>query len=78
MARFSSQTKDKKVPGDKSIPEHIIDGSILIDSVEAFKSILKQYPENAALLKARSYRRLFQKNWNGASSGLKIKKSANF
>ena len=54
MASFSSQTKDKKVPGDKSIPEHIIDGSILIDSVEAFKSILKQYPENAALLKAYS------------------------
>jgi CRP-like cAMP-binding protein len=54
MASFSSQTKDNKVPADKSIPEHIIDGSILIDSVEAFKSILKQYPENAALLKAYS------------------------
>ena len=44
----------KPLSGDKSIPEHIIDGSIVIDSVEAFKSILKQFPENANLLKAYS------------------------
>ena len=54
MAGISPQITEKKTPGDKSIPDHIIDGSILIDSVEAFKSILKQYPENAALLKAYS------------------------
>ncbi len=34
----------------KSIPEHIIDGSISIDSVEAFGSILKQYPNHPGLL----------------------------
>ena len=54
MSSISSQITDQKVPGDKSIPDHIIDGSIVIDSVEAFKSILKQYPENASLLKAYS------------------------
>jgi CRP-like cAMP-binding protein len=35
----------------KSIPEHIIDGSIVIDSIEAFSSILKQFPKHPALLK---------------------------
>jgi hypothetical protein len=40
--------------GDKSIPDHIIDGTIVIDSVEAFKSILKQFPDDAHLLKAYS------------------------
>ena len=54
MSSTSSQITDQKVPGDKTIPEHIIDGSIVIDSVEAFKSILRQYPENASLLKAYS------------------------
>ena len=54
MTRTSSQIADQKIPGDKSIPDHIIDGSIVIDSVEAFKSILKQYPQNAFLLKAYS------------------------
>ncbi len=54
MTSTSSQITDQKIPGDKSIPDHIIDGSIVIDSVAAFKSILKQYPENAALLKAYS------------------------
>ena len=54
MTSISSQTAGQKITGDKSIPDHIIDGSIVIDSVEAFKSILKQYPENAALLKAYS------------------------
>jgi hypothetical protein len=36
---------------EKSIPEHIIDGSIVIDSIEAFSSILKQFPKHPALLK---------------------------
>ncbi len=54
MSGISPQITDHKIPGDKSIPDHIIDGSIVIDSVEAFKSILKQYPENASLLKAYS------------------------
>ena len=54
MNRISSQIADPKIPGDKSIPDHIINGSIVIDSVEAFKSILKQYPQNASLLKAYS------------------------
>ncbi len=38
----------------KSIPEHIIDGSIGIDSIEAFGSILKQYPNHPGLLKKYS------------------------
>ena len=54
MTSISSQIADQKIPGDKTIPDHIIDGSIVIDSVEAFKSILKQYPQNASLLKAYS------------------------
>jgi hypothetical protein len=35
----------------KSIPEYILDGSIVIDSVEAFASILKQFPDRPDLLK---------------------------
>ena len=35
----------------KSIPEYIIDGSIGIDSIEAFSSILKQFPNHPGLLK---------------------------
>ena len=38
----------------KSIPEHIIDGSIGIDSIEAFGSILKQFPDHPGLLKKYS------------------------
>ena len=38
----------------KSIPEHIIDGSIGIDSIEAFGSILKQFPNHPGLLKKYS------------------------
>jgi len=54
MASSLSLKPQNALAGDKSIPEHIIDGSIVIDSVEAFKSILKQFPENANLLKAYS------------------------
>jgi len=35
----------------KSIPEHIIDGSIVIDSIDAFRSILQQFPRHPSLLK---------------------------
>ena len=54
MAGLLSQTSKKTLTGDKSIPDHIIDGTIVIDSVEAFKSILKQFPDDAHLLKAYS------------------------
>lgn len=54
MASSASQMPKTPLSGDKNIPEHIIDGSIVIDSVEAFKSILKQFPDNANLLKAYS------------------------
>lgn len=35
----------------KTIPEHVIDGSIVIDSIEASTSILKDYPDRPELLK---------------------------
>lgn len=35
----------------KSIPEYIVDGSIVVDSVEAFASILKEFPGRPELLK---------------------------
>ena len=44
--------KNTKGPvNPKSIPEHIIDGSIVIDSIEAFGSILKEFPNQPALMK---------------------------
>ena len=48
-----TKTKDhnNRSIDEKSIPEHIIDGSIVIDSIEAFSSILKQFPKHPALLK---------------------------
>lgn len=54
MASSASQKPKKTLTGDKSIPDHIIDGSIAIDSIEAFKSILKQFPDDPYLLKAYS------------------------
>ena len=54
MSESPTQNKNKnKKPliDEKSIPEHIIDGTIVIDSVEAFSSILKQFPGHPALLK---------------------------
>ena len=54
MASLASQKPKKTLTGDKSIPDHIIDGSIAIDSIEAFKSILKQFPDDPYLLKAYS------------------------
>lgn len=48
----SQPLKINKQPiGEKTIPEHIIDGSIVIDSTEAFASILKQFPNHPALVK---------------------------
>ncbi len=48
----SQPPKNNKQPiGEKTIPEHIIDGSIVIDSTEAFASILKQFPNHPALVK---------------------------
>ncbi len=44
-------SKNKQLVHEKSIPEHIIDGSIVIDSTEAFASILKQFPNQPALVK---------------------------
>lgn len=35
----------------KSIPEYILDGSIAVDSIEAFASILKEFPDRPELLK---------------------------
>jgi hypothetical protein len=35
----------------KAIPEYIIDGSITVDSVEAFRGILKEFPGRPELLK---------------------------
>ena len=46
-----NNNNNKPLIDEKSIPEHIIDGTIVIDSIEAFASILKQFPEHPALLK---------------------------
>ena len=35
----------------KTVPEFILDGSIVVDSVEAFGSILKEFPDRPELLK---------------------------
>ena len=35
----------------KAILEHILDGSIVIDSVEAFGSVVNEFPEHPELLK---------------------------
>ena len=35
----------------KTILEHILDGSIVIDSVEMFGSVVKEFPEHPELLK---------------------------
>ncbi|MEE4262199.1 MAG: cyclic nucleotide-binding domain-containing protein [Desulfobacteraceae bacterium] len=53
MPESPTQNKKNNNPpiNEKSIPKHIIDGSIVIDSIEAFSSILKQFPKEPALLK---------------------------
>lgn len=51
MSEPQALKNKKESANSKSIPEHIIDGSIAIDSIEAFGSILKQFPNNPALKK---------------------------
>jgi len=51
MPESQTPNNSPQVMGQKSIPEHITDGSIVIDSIEAFGSILKQFPNNPELLK---------------------------
>ncbi len=43
---------DEKVNGQKSIAKHIIDGSITVDSVSDFESMLGLFPDNPALFNA--------------------------
>jgi len=51
MSESQTENNKNQLIGEKNIPEHIIDGSIVIDSIEAFSSILKQFPNHPALLK---------------------------
>jgi CRP-like cAMP-binding protein len=51
MSESQSPNNNSQSMSEKSIPEHIVDGSIVIDSIEAFSSILKQFPKHPALLK---------------------------
>jgi len=51
MSESQTENNKNQFIGEKNIPEHIIDGSIVIDSIEAFSSILKQFPNHPALLK---------------------------
>lgn len=54
MSESQAQKNNRQLISQKSIPEHIIDGSIGIDSIEAFGSILKQFPNHPGLLKKYS------------------------
>ena len=54
MTESQTQNKNGRLMSQKSIPQHIVDGSIGIDSIEAFGSILKQYPNHPGLLKKYS------------------------
>ena len=51
MSEFQAQKDNQGLMKPKSIPEHIIEGSIAIDSIEAYGSILKQFPNHPALKK---------------------------
>ena len=51
MIETQTLKTSNQLNSQKSIPEHIIDGSIGIDSIEAFGSILKQFPNHPGLLK---------------------------
>ena len=51
MSESKTNAANQRSLDQKSIPEHIIDGSIVIDSIEAFSSILKQFPKHPSLLK---------------------------
>ncbi|MBT8352549.1 MAG: cyclic nucleotide-binding domain-containing protein [Deltaproteobacteria bacterium] len=43
---------DEKINGQKSLARHIIDGSITVDSVSDFESMLGLFPDNPALFNA--------------------------
>ncbi|MCP4367725.1 MAG: cyclic nucleotide-binding domain-containing protein [Deltaproteobacteria bacterium] len=43
---------DEKINGQKSIAKHIIDGSITVDSVSDFESMIGLFPDNPALFNA--------------------------
>ena len=51
MTESQARKNNNQLINQKTIPEHIIDGSIGIDSIEAFGSILKQFPNHPGLLK---------------------------
>lgn len=51
MTETQELNKSRQPITKKSIPEYIMDGSIGIDSIEAFSSILKQFPNHPGLLK---------------------------
>ena len=51
MSESQTENNKNQLIGEKNIPDHIIDGSIVIDSIEAFSSILKQFPDHPALLR---------------------------
>lgn len=48
-----SATAFLEVPREmkKTVPEYILDGSIVVDSVDAYESILKEFPDRPELLK---------------------------
>ncbi len=54
MTESRASKSNSQLTRKKGIPEYIIDGSIGIDSIEAFGSILKQFPNHAGLLRKYS------------------------
>ncbi|MBW1644269.1 MAG: hypothetical protein JRJ76_15665, partial [Deltaproteobacteria bacterium] len=58
---------DEKINGQKSIAGHIIDGSITIDSVSDFESMLGLFPDNPALFNAFGDLLFKKKSYKAAS-----------
>ena len=58
---------DEKINGQKSIAGHIIDGSITIDSVSDFESMLGLFPENPSLYNAFGDLLLKKKSYKAAA-----------
>jgi len=50
MSEYQSE-KHNNFISQKSIPDLIIDGSIMIDAIDVFGTIIKQFPQHPALLK---------------------------
>ena len=50
MSEYQSESNNNFID-QKSIPDLIIDGSIMIDSIDVFGTIIKQFPQHPALLK---------------------------